>query len=283
MKNPMRIIAIPKAVYWLAYGFILILPLVFYINFSYFIDSEVNTFDQLCQSISQKIPLSDLQTLQYESVQKEIKLRITQEHMLFVLRFSLIGAILGLVFINTNKLSVFFKGNNHILALVVWVAVIISSSLDIRMAFSVMIIGELGDWTRCLEGMLEDKLPGWETWIYQRVWNTPASIWMFVDRIFITWTLYIVAVCVSIRLKVLWQPISLFLIALSWFSFAIFSSYYYLDFVSQNHPINYILCIASVGIAVMVFACLALVIIYRHQIQIFADIEAQKESHENTD
>jgi predicted neutral ceramidase superfamily lipid hydrolase len=105
---------------------------------------------------------------EYETVVAEIGRRIEQEHLLFALKFGIVGAILY-----TFLQEAFRRGNMQYQrsafgALVAWAAVLVASLVDLRIAANQSFLITLGGWTRQYE---ELKLGanavhlGWEAFL----------------------------------------------------------------------------------------------------------------------
>jgi hypothetical protein len=108
--------------------------------------------------------------LEYDTVVQEVRQRATQEQTLFALKFTLVGAILGAMFVlfkrsDNAELDMEKLRQNALVAAFFWAAVLIAAVLDVRAQFNVAFIAELGNWaflqeTRSL-GIGPNAL-GWE-------------------------------------------------------------------------------------------------------------------------
>lgn len=136
-------------------------------------------------------------------VTREIQARIQHEHLLFVLKFTVVGAVLGLIFrSNSTKPGLdeltAAKSFSGILtpgmALVCWSAVGVSAIIDVRIFFNAALIHEAGAWVRVLEdGMTAATVPGWETALAaSEMWRSRAYPLLVADRQLLTWVLYLV-------------------------------------------------------------------------------------------
>lgn len=105
---------------------------------------------------------------EYETVVAEIARRVEQEHLLFALKFGIVGGILY-----TFLQEAFRRGNMQYQrsafgALVAWAAVLVSTIVDLRIAANQSFLVTLGGWTRQYE---ELKLGvnavqfGWEAFL----------------------------------------------------------------------------------------------------------------------
>ena len=88
---------------------------------------------------------------QHEAIVAEIRLRIEQEHLLFTLKFGLVGAILW-AFLQTafrHDKSEFEQ--TPFAALAAWAAVVAASIVDLRVMANQAFLVTLGGWTRQYE------------------------------------------------------------------------------------------------------------------------------------
>jgi hypothetical protein len=132
---------------------------------------------------------------------KEIQTRIEEEHLLFVLKFSLVGAALGLLFrdmvharTRAGEKSLTTLLRSPTAAALCWAAVGVAAIVDVRLLFNIQIIGELGAWVRTVEhALLPRKMPGWEEFFQTRsvLWTSPVSPLLRIDRQLLTWALYL--------------------------------------------------------------------------------------------
>ncbi|MGH9419557.1 MAG: hypothetical protein ACRD3J_06255 [Thermoanaerobaculia bacterium] len=109
---------------------------------------------------------------EYETVVGEIARRVEQEHLLFTMKFGIVGAILY-----TFLQEAFRRGNMQFQrsafgSLVAWAAVVVSTIVDLRIAANQSFIVTLGEWTRQYEelklGVTADPL-GWEAFLADRL------------------------------------------------------------------------------------------------------------------
>ena len=216
--------------------YFLLLPFVFYTNFSFIAQSSY-PHPSIKQPIPEKQETHFIEH-QFKAAIDEIQLRIAQEDTLFSIRFTLVGAVLGALIFRRNKRTDIddeFVTRNASLPLFLWVSVLVSSAVDIRMHFSVMVIRELGHWIQYVETQMFGATSfGWESWIANRIWDTYMSVWMFADRALVTWIFYFLAVFIVIvrnhrGTEATTYAIIRWSMPISWCSFAIFGSYYYVN------------------------------------------------------
>ncbi len=172
---------------------------------------------------------SDYLKLSYSNAVKEVQKRIEHEHLLFVLNFTLVGAVLSILFKNNILSSPRDKPENIIdkseklsPAIICWAAIAVSAIVDVRMLVNLDIIKDLGGWVHCLENnILTSGVKGWETYFA----NSPllSSGWsplLLMDRQLLTWVLYV---------------------------FTIFSFVIYKNRAFENHLLPFLLCILLFG------------------------------------
>jgi hypothetical protein len=109
---------------------------------------------------------------QYENAVLEIRARLEHENLLFSLKFTLVGAILGLLIADYVKKSTRRRRQLEIFgsplaALLLWSAVITSAIIDSRIHYNADIIMSLGDWIRKDVEMAIHPIfvTGWETYL----------------------------------------------------------------------------------------------------------------------
>jgi len=139
--------------------------------------------------------------LSYNNAVKEIHQRIEHEHILFVLKFTLVGAVLSVLFKNSifGSARLVEKNDDAVRlqpAIVCWAAIAISAVVDVRMQVNLAIIRDLGIWVKSLEdAILVSGVKGWETYFHESPLLTNAySPLMLTDRQLLTWLLYVVTV-----------------------------------------------------------------------------------------
>jgi hypothetical protein len=109
---------------------------------------------------------------EYETVVGEIARRVEQEHLLFALKFGIVGGILY-----TFLQEAFRRGNMQFQrsafgSLVAWAAVVVSTIVDLRIAANQSFIITLGEWTRQYEELKlgVNGVPlGWEAFLADRL------------------------------------------------------------------------------------------------------------------
>lgn len=148
---------------------------------------------------------------EYENAVKEIHKRLEQESLLFVLKFSLVGAVLGLFFAKgkDDKGDKADKADNARIrrirkspaaALFFWVAVITSGIVDTRILFHVDVIVTLGEWIRfhVEPVLLPSSITGWETFIPTSGFFGSTSVvypLLRLNVLLLTLLLFMVGVC----------------------------------------------------------------------------------------
>lgn len=135
----------------------------------------------------------------YNNAVNEIQNRIDQEHLLFVLKFTLVGAVFGVLF----RKGIGVNDENIHPSLFCWAAVCISTIVDARMLVNVDIIQEHGRWINTIEQVvLTSGLHGWETFYSSSpLFNNELSSLLLMDRQLLTWVLYATTVYVFVVKK----------------------------------------------------------------------------------
>ncbi|WP_455211505.1 hypothetical protein [Kaarinaea lacus] len=138
--------------------------------------------------------------MQYKTAVEEIRNRIGQEHLLFALKFTIVGGVLGIIFLmrKTDDLPANdvprIIASSPYKALFFWAAVAVSAIMDARMVFNMNIISELGHWVCTVEAHASNSFEGWEHYIANsELRKSIASPFLLIDRQLLTWVLYIVA------------------------------------------------------------------------------------------
>jgi len=176
----------------------------------------------------------------YENAVKEIRDKINHEHQLFILKFSLVGAVLGFLFVNYRSTKMI--GDNGDLSplreFCVWASVAVAAIVDVRTFFNVNITQELGMWIRSVEPyILASGVQGWETYFFSEssLLNAPSSILVRMDRQLLTWVLYIVVTYQFVILRgektqsSVWRDLLPLLLCIILFGFVGHNFYYHLD------------------------------------------------------
>lgn len=104
---------------------------------------------------------------EYESVVAEVRSRIEYEHALFVLKFTLVGGTLYLLFqLATLDRAVQLR-RTDITALIAWSAVIVATLVDLRVMANQSFLVTLGGWVRQYEALRLDSAAalGWEAYL----------------------------------------------------------------------------------------------------------------------
>ena len=157
---------------------------------------------------------------EYDNVTTEIHNRLDYEHQLFVLKFTVAGAVLGVIFIylfkchhRTTETAGEEKPDDEAkgtfwdqlmltpgASVVCWVAVAISAIIDARTYYNTSIIRELGAWALKIESYFTAPgLPGWELHIQTaNLFNTEVTPFLLMDRQLLTWLIYIATVMVFV-------------------------------------------------------------------------------------
>ena len=89
---------------------------------------------------------------EYQTVVSEIRQRLQDEHLLFGLKFALVGAILYVAFQNIGSRSSVRLERTSLIALITWAAVVTAAIVDVRIVANQRMIRALGKWV----GMYEE-------------------------------------------------------------------------------------------------------------------------------
>jgi hypothetical protein len=156
---------------------------------------------------------------EYKNAAHEITTRLEQEHLLFALKFTLTGAILGLIFryfpIRSEpprdgaSESVGVEadiGPLRTICLCGWGAVFGCGLVDVRLQLNTRVITDIGSWIRnCLEAhLLTGASVGWETY-FSRIGlarNSGLSNFLNADRLLLTGMLYLACVYCFVYLPI---------------------------------------------------------------------------------
>jgi hypothetical protein len=109
----------------------------------------------------------DMLQRQHEAVVAEIRLRIEQEHLLFSLKFALVGAILWAFLQSAFRATESFE-RTPFAALTAWAAVVAAAIVDLRMMANQTFLITLGGWTRQYEQLALGAIGaplGWEAFL----------------------------------------------------------------------------------------------------------------------
>jgi hypothetical protein len=145
---------------------------------------------------------------QYENAVAEIRLRLEHEHLLFLVSFTIAGAVLAF-----GLRTYFFKGtrapqgatadeeikrrrSETVVLLGCWGAVVVTGIIDLRRQYNADIIVQLGTWIQSVEGKLyPPTVHGWETFIANDspLWKGNLYPLLRFEREAMIWILYVVA------------------------------------------------------------------------------------------
>lgn len=105
---------------------------------------------------------------QHEAIVAEIRLRIEQEHLLFALKFVLVGGILWAFLQTAFKQTESEFDRTPFAALSAWAAVVAASIVDLRLMANQSFLITLGGWTRQYEHLIlgaNGAQLGWEAFL----------------------------------------------------------------------------------------------------------------------
>jgi len=112
---------------------------------------------------------------EHEGVVAEIKLRIEHEHLLFTLKFGLVGAILW-AFLQTSAKTGAHFDTTPFAALAAWAAVVAAAIVDLRVMANQSFLITLGGWSRQYEQLAlgeNGATLGWEGFLADNLLNRP--------------------------------------------------------------------------------------------------------------
>ena len=112
---------------------------------------------------------------EHESVVSEIKLRLEHEHLLFSLKFGLVGAILW-AFLQTSSKTTGHFDSTPFGALAAWSAVLAASIVDLRVMANQSFLITLGGWSRQYEQLVlgtNGATLGWEAFLADNLLGQP--------------------------------------------------------------------------------------------------------------
>jgi hypothetical protein len=112
---------------------------------------------------------------EHESVVSEIKLRLEHEHLLFSLKFGLVGAILW-AFLQTSSKTTGHFDTTPFGALAAWSAVIAAAIVDLRVMANQSFLITLGGWSRQYEQLAlgaNGATLGWEAFLADNLLGEP--------------------------------------------------------------------------------------------------------------
>jgi hypothetical protein len=105
---------------------------------------------------------------EHQAIISEIQLRIQLEHLLFALKFALVGGTLYLLFQQAFKKTSSRFQRNEFTSLISWAAVVAAAIVDLRLAMNTTFITTLGSWVRQYENLRlgpNGVLLGWEAFL----------------------------------------------------------------------------------------------------------------------
>src|SRR5258706_2237124 len=113
---------------------------------------------------------------EHESVVSEIKLRVEHEHLLFSLKFGLVGAILWAFLQTASKTNGHFD-TTPFAALAAWSAVVAAAIVDLRVMANQSFLSTLGGWSRQYEQLglgANGATLGWEAFLADNLLSEPS-------------------------------------------------------------------------------------------------------------
>lgn len=131
-----------------------------------FVDQERELWNKLDNSAKEFLQK------EHEVTVAEIRLRIEQEHLLFALKFFLVGGTLYLLLHRTLEKEAPVVEKTEVTSLLIWAAVITASIVDLRIVANQSFITTLGEWVRRYEELLlgsEARGLGWEAFLADRL------------------------------------------------------------------------------------------------------------------
>jgi hypothetical protein len=112
---------------------------------------------------------------EHDAVVSEIQMRLGQEHLLFSLKFGLVGAILWAFLQTPAKTGAQFE-TTPFAALAAWSAVVAAAIVDWRLTSNQSFVMTLGGWTRQYEQLALGPTGaplGWESFVADNLHNEP--------------------------------------------------------------------------------------------------------------
>jgi hypothetical protein len=143
----------------------------------------------------------ELLNREYDSVVSEIKMRIEQEHLLFSLKFGLVGAILWAFLQIPSKSDSQFE-ITPFAALAGWAAVVAASIVDLRVMSNQSFIIALGGWCRQYEQLAlgaNGAQFGWEAFLADHLLSEPYYPALRVSGQILTALLFCVTSLIFLR------------------------------------------------------------------------------------
>ncbi len=135
---------------------------------------------------------------EYKTATGEIRLRIEHEHTMIALKFTLVGAVLGVILYAQQKSTTAAESpiRSTWAALCCWAAIVVSAIVDLRRQTNVDAIAQLGNWVGSIESQFLPGPIGWEHYVADRnpFWSSPFYPLLRVERELLTWALYLLAI-----------------------------------------------------------------------------------------
>ena len=113
---------------------------------------------------------------EHDEVVSEIKLRIEHEHLLFSLKFGLVGAILWAFLQTPSKTTTAVFDTTPFAAMAAWAAVVASAIVDLRVMSNQSFLITLGGWSRQYEQLAlgaNAATLGWEAFLADNLLGEP--------------------------------------------------------------------------------------------------------------
>ncbi|HYR27305.1 MAG TPA: hypothetical protein VEU30_02495 [Thermoanaerobaculia bacterium] len=113
---------------------------------------------------------------QHEAIVEEIRVRIDHEHLLFTLKFALVGAILWAFLQTAFRQADSDFERTPFAALSAWAAVVAASIVDLRVMANQTFLMTLGGWTRQYEQLAlgsQGATLGWEAFLAENLLSKP--------------------------------------------------------------------------------------------------------------
>ena len=113
---------------------------------------------------------------EHQTITSEIQLRIQLEHLLFALKFGLVGGTLYLLFQQAYKRTTSRFQRTEFAALVSWAAVVAATIVDLRLAANQTFLITLGGWIRQYETLRlghDGVALGWEAFLADNLLSQP--------------------------------------------------------------------------------------------------------------
>lgn len=144
---------------------------------------------------------------QYKNAVEEIRARIHDDMQIFLIKFSLIGGVLFIMFQmhgSNSDTALRALTRSPMAAALCWTAAIVAAMVDVRRQFNVDIIVALGYWVSKMETLvLGDKaVLGWEHFVgVAAPWSSPAYPLLRLSNELITFSLWGMALWIFLPIK----------------------------------------------------------------------------------